>query len=1097
MKSVSTQRTTAWIGINHQQWPVIQWKNLIQFMDQMVYSVIIISLSFLTIAAASPVVSTYPQTATLIPWEDQIHMQTYLDADAALAMPLGCRLEPGRDYVPVNHASISPASGWARPITLRSGMRLYGLNSRMVDMTLVAGSDDIYLSGLASAAVTFTAGAEIRNITLNRCQYMAVRGTGCRIDGLSWHDAYNSSSRFDCSAAGYVRNYRLIRSSDQSNSQPYSVLGNLTEISYGNIIINGIYLNGISPQGPRIEMRNVREWQTIMLDAENYAGASNPWFGPKDVASVRALGTNGLANNDPIWETNSPSILFVSDRLGTYNGVFGKSTAPGHRYLPGVRSIVSIDMPPEILPWSAAKTYRYLENTVSQGIKYHSLTAGNLNHTPATSPSHWEMIEWFGFDHFFEPAATPELTAYLFNNSGQDDQPHRVNNDNSLAHLPASSSALLRATVAAPVTGMQPWRPPSYETPPSDFSALPELSRSRASIQAELDNPSGSACVLLTAGIYTLDGPLKLGTRLDGKRRILIGAGKAKTVLRASSVTNDLIQWSSNCATLTGLDLIGLTLQGGNWGIQIFSRQNTDGSWPGWMCVDSLLQDVCIRDMAAGGFYLHHLHGMDNNTFSGMDLVNCPIGWKQTSNDLDSIWTYMDKNMFTQCQWLNCGVALDLISSRPSSHNIFLECRFQHNSTRVMLSNHSLLAWINCDFTDNAGSPMIYDVGENFFISSRFHDSGTAGYTAAAFFDGSNAVMEGCIFTRDLASTTTVLSEANLGYSNGTLIPAGQMQNQLQWGVNNRKLYLLNSRVAMPLGQWNNGMSINSRLESPLDFARAGAIAYADADAPEGTGAPLPDSRRHYQIVDASQMSAATHTSTLLVERPYTAALIPQQTGLPVWTSGASVFKVKNTTVTIPPTVNSSSALYKYTARGLPPGLEISQNTGVISGIPTVSGSWLVPLRVSNSKGSGGAWLTIQITDLPLTSLEIWRQLHFHQISNDGVATNTADPDRDGRSNLIEYALGTLPNISDLGSPTQLTQQTAPARLAFSFQRIADPTLTYTVEATSDLSVSPWPEVIWTGSGGTQSLENVITTIPIGGSAASRRFLRLRVTAAP
>jgi hypothetical protein len=152
---------------------------------------------------------------------------------------------------------------------------------------------------------------------------------------------------------------------------------------------------------------------------------------------------------------------------------------------------------------------------------------------------------------------------------------------------------------------------------------------------------------------------------------------------------------------------------------------------------------------------------------------------------------------------------------------------------------------------------------------------------------------------------------------------------------------------------------------------------------------------------------------------------------------------------------------------------------------------------VSNSKGSGGAWLTIQITDLPLTSLEIWRQLHFHQISNDGVATNTADPDRDGRSNLIEYALGTLPNISDLGSPTQLTQQTAPARLAFSFQRIADPTLTYTVEATSDLSVSPWPEVIWTGSGGTQSLENVITTIPIGGSAASRRFLRLRVTAAP
>ena len=1072
-------------------------RSFIRIINQVIDRITLFSLSFGIPAVASPVVSTYPQTATLIPWEDQVHMQAYLEADAALAMPLGCRLEPGRDYVPINHASISPASGWAPPVTLKSGMRLYGLGSRMVDMTLLAGSDDIYLSGLTSAALTFNSGAEIRNITLNRCQYMAVHGSGCRIDGMSWHDAYNSSSRFDCSTSGYIRNYRLIRSSDQSNSQPYSILGNLAEISYGNIIINGIYLNGISPQGPRIEMRNVREWQTIMLDAENYAGPSNPWFGPKDVASVRALGTNGLANNDPIWVTNSPSILLVSDRLGTYNGVLGKSTAPGHRYLPGVRSIVSIDMPPETLPWNPTKTYRNFANTISQGIKYHSLTDGNLNHPPAISPSHWETLDWFGFDHFFEPTATPELTAYLFNNAGDDDQPHSVNHDNSLAHLPASSATLLRATVAAPTTGMQPWRPPSYETPPSDFSALPLLSRSRAHIQAELDNPAGQGSVLLASGIYTLDGPLKLGTRLDGKRRILIGAGKAQTVLRASSTANDLIQWSSHCTVLTGLDLIGLTLQGGNWGIQISSPQNPDGSWPGWMCVDSLLQDVCIRDMAAGGLYLHHLHGMDNNTFSGMDLVNCPIGWKQTSNDIDTIWTYMDKNMFTQCQWLNCGVALDLITSRPSSHNIFLECRFQDNSTRVMLSNHSLLAWINCDFTDNAGSPMIYDMGENFFISSRFHDSGTTGYTAVAFFDGGSAVMEGCIFTRGLASNTTVLSEANLGYSNGALIPAGQMQNQLQWGVNNRKVYLLNTRISLPLGQWNNGVSINSRLESPMDVARAGAIVYADADSPEGTGAPLPDSRRHYQIVDATQVDAATRTSTLLVDRAYSAALIPQQTGLPIWTSDASVLKVKNTAVVISPGVTSSTALSNFTARGLPPGLEISRTTGVISGIPTASGSWLVPLRANNARGSGGAWITIHITDLPLTLLQSWRQSHFHQFSNEGAAANSADPDHDGRSNLIEYALGTQPNTADHDSSTRLAELTAPTRLAFSFQRIADPTLVYTIEATSDLSTSSWPDVIWTGSGSTTPLETVTTPIPLSSSAPSRRFLRLRITTSP
>jgi hypothetical protein len=387
-------------------------KNL-KITNQVIWGLLLLLSSHATQVTASPVILAYPQTATVIPWDDQIHIQTYLDADAALASPKGCRLEPGRDYLPNNNASIAPVSGWAPPVTVKSGMRLYGLGSRMVAITIPAGSNDIYLSGLMAASVTFTAGAEIRNITLNRCHYMTIRGVGCRIDGFTWHDAYNSSSRFDCTTSGYIRNYRLIRSSDQSNNQPYTLLGNLSEISYGNIINNGIYLNGISPEGPRFEMCNVREWQTIMLDAENYAGPSNPWFSPKDVPTVRALGTNGLVNNDPVWETNSPSVFLVGDRLGTYNGELGKSTTPGHRYLPGVKSIVSVDIAPEIKEWSAIKTYRNLEYALIQGVKYHSLTNGNLNHPPAASPGLWEAIDWFSFEHFFAPGATPELTAYL------------------------------------------------------------------------------------------------------------------------------------------------------------------------------------------------------------------------------------------------------------------------------------------------------------------------------------------------------------------------------------------------------------------------------------------------------------------------------------------------------------------------------------------------------------------------------------------------------------------------------------------------------------------------------------------------------------
>jgi hypothetical protein len=134
-----------------------------------------------------------------------------------------------------------------------------------------------------------------------------------------------------------------------------------------------------------------------------------------------------------------------------------------------------------------------------------------------------------------------------------------------------------------------------------------------------------------------------------------------------------------------------------------------------------------------------------------------------------------------------------------------------------------------------------------------------------------------------------------------------------------------------------------------------------------------------------------------------------------------------------------------------------------------------------------------------LTPLQDWRRTHFGLVLNSGNAADGADPDGDGFVNLIEYALGSIPS-----SPSSLPYmdldvvevEGEPGRfLELSFIRIADPALTYRVEAGSLLS-NEWT-TIWQSSG----LANTAgpTTVIDSGhdltlTGAGRRFLRLKVT---
>ncbi|TAE78635.1 MAG: hypothetical protein EAZ65_04560 [Verrucomicrobia bacterium] len=139
------------------------------------------------------------------------------------------------------------------------------------------------------------------------------------------------------------------------------------------------------------------------------------------------------------------------------------------------------------------------------------------------------------------------------------------------------------------------------------------------------------------------------------------------------------------------------------------------------------------------------------------------------------------------------------------------------------------------------------------------------------------------------------------------------------------------------------------------------------------------------------------------------------------------------------------------------------------------------------------AWFDA-IKQLPLA--ESWRILHFGSASVADAAADAADPDRDGDSNLMEFALGTDPQAAG-PRPIAASRITSAAteHLAITFPRRKHAKLRYLVEVSSDLST--WTaDTLQTGAPTSLSADFEQVTFrdrqafPGGG----KRFIRVRVS---
>lgn len=123
-----------------------------------------------------------------------------------------------------------------------------------------------------------------------------------------------------------------------------------------------------------------------------------------------------------------------------------------------------------------------------------------------------------------------------------------------------------------------------------------------------------------------------------------------------------------------------------------------------------------------------------------------------------------------------------------------------------------------------------------------------------------------------------------------------------------------------------------------------------------------------------------------------------------------------------------------------------------------------------------------------LSALDSWRVTHFGSAGAAGAA-NTADPDNDGRPNLLEYATGTLPTAADSGSAATVAR--SGNFLTLSFNHIGDASLSYVVEASNDLATWTTAQT-YTGltAAGTTTYTDTVSL-----TAGTRRFLRLKIVA--
>jgi subtilisin family serine protease len=186
-------------------------------------------------------------------------------------------------------------------------------------------------------------------------------------------------------------------------------------------------------------------------------------------------------------------------------------------------------------------------------------------------------------------------------------------------------------------------------------------------------------------------------------------------------------------------------------------------------------------------------------------------------------------------------------------------------------------------------------------------------------------------------------------------------------------------------------------------------------------------------------------------------------------------------------------ALFRL-ASGAPAWVTIDQNTGVISGTPPSTGDFTIKIERTNSLGD----LVSQSFSISVLNASNGMTFSTWASNNsliDDDALPLSDPDRDGRSNLLEFYMASNPS-SSVDSPIVATA--TGTTLSMTYQRAKGLAgISGIVEWTTDLSLANWnTNDVATSVQDKGSYEEVTATV-VNALGETKKFMRLRVTAVP
>ncbi|BCU79353.1 hypothetical protein llg_40680 [Luteolibacter sp. LG18] len=153
---------------------------------------------------------------------------------------------------------------------------------------------------------------------------------------------------------------------------------------------------------------------------------------------------------------------------------------------------------------------------------------------------------------------------------------------------------------------------------------------------------------------------------------------------------------------------------------------------------------------------------------------------------------------------------------------------------------------------------------------------------------------------------------------------------------------------------------------------------------------------------------------------------------------------------------------------------------------------------------------SLDVTFTPYTPTELWRQSNFGiNWNNSAISGDTVDVDRDGLSNLLEYAVGADPNTADSSAAPKVTVSGGKLKILFNRNTSATDLVLSVVAA--DTPTGPWTAVARSTNGAAFSVLAVGATVQEQGSTPlkavqaediylvpdashPRRFMRLEVS---